>query len=399
MKKYCKNCGEFEADPDEKFCPKCGSPFDEEKFLSDRVDSPVYSSVQPATVQQDNRIHKGDNVTVGGDNFNAQNVDNRTVTNTNNTTINNINNIVDESRKVVQCELSGKTVQIIDTVVCPKCKRRVSKEYYVEGVWLCQDCYQKKLQAEQADPIKQKVGIPPIMPDVSLAQQTGRPERTNIRVEPIGEYTVKRNRTKYFVYGGLFAVFVLVAGIFILKDKEDELLHETTPPQVNAIQETPKQIAPSASSTTSVVKSQQEVSVKTAKTEIEKPQETVVPSEPKLSQFELGKNAYDAGEYTKAALHLEKALRDGKVGAAYYLAMMYKQGKGVSKNVRQAFTYMKQAAEGGVSNAYYELAEMYRLGKGTEPNRSLAKKWYEEAVTSNALNADKASNALTKYNR
>lgn len=90
-------------------------------------------------------------------------------------------------------------------------------------------------------------------------------------------------------------------------------------------------------------------------------------------------------------------MQEGKAGAAYYLGMMYKQGKGVTKNVRKSFSYMKQAAEGGASDAYYELAEMYRLGQGTEPNRTLAKKWYEEAITSNALNADKAEKALSKY--
>ena len=94
MKKYCKYCGEFEVTPDENFCPKCGTPFMEEETVTDVANNPLPSSGQPTTIQQDNRIHKGDKVTIGGDNFNAQNVDNRTVTNTSNTTINNINNIV-----------------------------------------------------------------------------------------------------------------------------------------------------------------------------------------------------------------------------------------------------------------------------------------------------------------
>ena len=88
---------------------------------------------------------------------------------------------------------------------------------------------------------------------------------------------------------------------------------------------------------------------------------------PTPSQLELGQKAYAAGEYTKASLYLEKALQGGKAEAAYYLGMMYKQGKGVTKNVRKSFSYMKQAAEGGASDAFYELAEMYRLGQAPSP--------------------------------
>ena len=390
MKKYCKYCGEFEVTSDENFCPKCGTPFVEGETMPDLTNNSLSLSGQPATLQQDNRIHKGDKVTIGGDNFNAQNVDNRTVTNTSNTTINNINNIVDESRKVVQCELSGKTVQIIDTVVCPKCKRRISKEYYVENTLMCRECYQKKMKEEQ------KVGIPPLMTGGSMTTSEGTTSstRTNVVVEPIGGGTIPQSTGKKpLIYGGIVAGVVLIAGLFLWRGGEDESKSEPSSERVEVQQEVPQKVTDPA---VTVQPSQGTTSKGTGK-ETEKAEKAVEAPKPVPSQLELGQKAYAAGEYTKASLFLEKALQEGKVGAAYYLGMMYKQGKGVSKNVRKSFSYMKQAAEGGVSDAFYELAEMYRLGRGTEPNRTQAKKWYEEAVTSNALNADKAEKALSKY--
>lgn len=385
MKKYCKYCGEFEVTSDENFCPKCGAPFVEGGAMLDLTNNSLSSSGQPATIQQDNRIHKGDNVTIGGDNFNAQNVDNRTVTNTSNTTINNINNIVDESRKVVQCELSGKTVQIIDTVVCPKCRRRISKEYYVENALMCRECYQKKMKEEQ------KVGIPPLM---ATSAGTTESTRTNVVVEPIGGGTVPQSTGKKpLIYGGIVAGIALIAGLFFWRGGGDESKPASSSERVEVQQVAPQKVtAPAATAQPG----RGTTSNGTGKA-TEKAEKAVETPKPAPSQLELGQKAYAAGEYTKASLFLEKALQEGKAGAAYYLGMMYKQGKGVTKNVRKSFSYMKQAAEGGASDAYYELAEMYRLGQGTEPNRTLAKKWYEEAITSNALNADKAEKALSKY--
>lgn len=387
MKKHCKYCGEFEVTPDENFCPKCGTPFMEEETVTDLTNNPLPSSGQPTTIQQDNRIHKGDKVTIGGDNFNAQNVDNRTVTNTSNTTINNINNIVDEGRKVVQCELSGKTVQIIDTVVCPKCKRRISKEYYVENALMCRECYQKRISEGQ------KAGIPPLAPgnNMTSTETTGS---TKTAVEPIDPNTTSKPVNKgLLIYGGIAVGVALIAGLIFWGNGRDDSKSEPDLKPVEMQQTPPQKETPSATT----VQPNLETTSRGASKTTEKAEKTVETPKPTPSQLELGQKAYAAGEYTKASLYLEKALQGGKAEAAYYLGMMYKQGKGVTKNVRKSFSYMKQAAEGGASDAFYELAEMYRLGQGTESNRTLAKKWYEETITSNALNADKAEKALSRY--
>ena len=97
MKKICRQCNKVfdHLTVDDMYCDDCGG-------ILSKMDKHISSTDIPSTqIQQDNRIHKGDKVNVGGDNFNAQSVDNRTVT----TNIQNIQNIVDETKKVVQCEL------------------------------------------------------------------------------------------------------------------------------------------------------------------------------------------------------------------------------------------------------------------------------------------------------
>lgn len=117
----------------------------------------------------------------------------------------------------------------------------------------------------------------------------------------------------------------------------------------------------------------------------------------KVEPTETGIDAYGKGNYTKANLLLKKEIDQGNATSAYYLALMYKDGKGVSKDARQAFLLMKQAAENGCKDAYYELAEMYRLGLGTEANRANAKKWYEETIMSDGKNAELATKKLNMY--
>lgn len=117
----------------------------------------------------------------------------------------------------------------------------------------------------------------------------------------------------------------------------------------------------------------------------------------KVEPTETGIDAYGKGNYTKANLLLKKEIDQGNATSAYYLALMYKDGKGVSKDARQAFLLMKQAAENGCKDAYYELAEMYRLGLGTEANRANAKKWYEETIMSDGKNTELATKKLNMY--
>ena len=76
----------------------------------------------------------------------------------------------------------------------------------------------------------------------------------------------------------------------------------------------------------------------------------------------------------------------GDAASCYQVAMAYKDGNGVAKNMTAAFDYMKFAAEHGYTSAYIELAKMYHGGRGVVKNRTTAEYWYKKA--SDAGNAE-----------
>lgn len=413
MKKICRQCHSVYDDLSEKdeFCESCGGKLSE-------VTKDVSSTDIPTThLQQDNSIHKGDKLNVVGDNFNAQSVDKRTVT-TNNTII---QNIVDDTKTIVQCELSGRRVLQLETAVCPSCKRCVSLIYYVEKYRLCQECYEEKYHtsatplvspaaasgtsAPSATPstsatpsepaATSKAGIP------AMVQSSGG-NQVHVPMEPI------RNgggSSKKWIFIVIF--IALAVGIFwMVKGSPEENASQkgVDPVLTEGKTATPEVAAPPTGSNAAVQSApKQTASPSAPKTTVTQPAATAATNPPAAAenkdQFTLGKQAYDAGNFTKASIFLEQALGSGKYAAAYYLSVMHRDGKGVGKNVKKAFTYMKQAAEGGYSGAYYELAQMYRTGVGTEANRAQAKGWYEKAIASDSKDSDKAADALNKFYR
>ena len=70
----------------------------------------------------------------------------------------------------------------------------------------------------------------------------------------------------------------------------------------------------------------------------------------------------------------------GDAASCYKVAMAYKEGNGVEKNLPAAFSYMKSAAERGYTAAYIEVAKMYHGGRGVSKNRDIAEQWYQKAA-------------------
>nr|MCY2673856.1 hypothetical protein [Bacteroides fragilis] len=138
MKKICTKCNRtvegIEANG--KFCSQCGTELTE---------LPVSSTPSGVSINEDNRIdksvHTGDNIKVGGDN--AQTINKQQVSTTNITNIQQIQQ--DETKKIVNCAISGKAVLLIKTANCPKCHRCVSQEYYIDSKRMCTDCYENNM--------------------------------------------------------------------------------------------------------------------------------------------------------------------------------------------------------------------------------------------------------------
>lgn len=366
MKKYCSQCNR-EFDTDARWCDQCGS----ELILQ----NPVSASKGPS-IQQDNRIHKGDKTDIAGDNISAQSVDKRTfITQTS------------EAKMYMECQLSGSRVPMEDIRRCTKCHRAVAVKYFNEDYFLCKECYENKQQFED------KAGIPPLAPP-SVQQITPVAQSVSSPIQPTPSLSPAKSSTKLYLALAIALLVIVVLGVkMFLSDSAGSALEITEKPVVAQTENNVQPQEPQQKAEQSVAETKTETVKKVATA----PVTPSVKEKATAAQVQTGKAAYLAGNYAQAAILLQKELDKGDGSAAYLLSKMYAQGQGVSANVRKAFSYMRQAAELDCSDAYYELAEMYRLGDGTETNRARAKNWYEKAVETNAKNASLAAEKLNLY--
>ena len=77
---------------------------------------------------------------------------------------------------------------------------------------------------------------------------------------------------------------------------------------------------------------------------------------------------------------LEKAAKNGNVKAQFQLAVNYRLGKGVEKNLEEAFKWCSKAAKQGYVNAQYNLGLSYYRGDGVEKDFTEAIRWYTQAA-------------------
>lgn len=386
MKKVCTKCHKEWSDlaDDDLFCPDCCGKL----IVAPTGQHPS----QQRGLQMDNSIHRGDNI--AGNSLQAQSIDNRTVTTNSNTTINNYQNIVDETKRVCKCELSGKMVSIMDIVECPKCHRQVANQFYVDSHLMCVECFDKLRKNPLLD-VSPQTPLAPVSAPEPTTPILEQPEVVNIPVIPIIDVvqppTGSPRKSYNKIIWGIVALIVIgVAFVLVPKNKGgdySDYAEATDSTSVIDEQSQPTSAPEKQVETANVANSQK------SSTAIEKPKKVTE----ETAYVETGIETYNKGNYAKASLLLKNEAEQGNASSAYHLAIMYKEGKGVSKNANQAFTLMKQAAENGCADAYYELAEMYRLGLGTEANRANAKKWYEQAVINNGKNADLASQKLNIY--
>ena len=81
--------------------------------------------------------------------------------------------------------------------------------------------------------------------------------------------------------------------------------------------------------------------------------------------------------HPEAARWYAKAAEQGHAPAAYALAIMLKEGKGVGQNPVDAARWMRRSAELNYQNAQEDLAKMYLNGVGVEQDYAEAFKWFE----------------------
>lgn len=429
MKKICTKCNRtiegIEANG--RFCSQCGTE------LTELPASPAPGGV---SINEDNRIdksvHTGDNIKVGGDN--AQTINKQQVSTTNITNIQQIQQ--DETKKIVNCAISGKAVLLIETANCPKCHRCVSQQYYIDSKRMCTDCYEKQYGHAYTPPTPPTPPppTPPIVPSKDHPQQ-GKTEGVGTLMgnedgngttppPPPPAVPVPSNSSNPILYIAIAAA-IGVGGYFLFSNKGSEKTDAPTQPVTEQVvsesasststSETPKKQSNRQNKTTSSVKQSQGAiapkvkedvqSKKTSSYAVEPSTSTVkesVPVQPKLQTagdyYSAAKSAYNRGNYAQAISHFQEAAAKGDAASYYYLSTMYREGNGVGKSIDTAFRYMLKAAQGGYAAAYYELAEMYRGGRGTEKNIPQARIWYQKVIDTGGKNADRAKRALDNCN-
>lgn len=106
------------------------------------------------------------------------------------------------------------------------------------------------------------------------------------------------------------------------------------------------------------------------------------------AQFELGDQFMEKDDPTEAMSWYLKAANnpdglDGRAStageAAYQIAKMYEEGKGVPKNDETALSWLFKAAEKGDPEAPWDIARRYAKGIGVPKDTAVAAEWYVEA--------------------
>lgn len=91
----------------------------------------------------------------------------------------------------------------------------------------------------------------------------------------------------------------------------------------------------------------------------------------------------DIQDFRAAADHFRRAAELGNPDAAYSLAVLYKEGKGVARDLSQAAQWMKRAADEHITAAIVELAIMTFNGAGVPKDEAQAAKLFRKAAFRN----------------
>lgn len=81
----------------------------------------------------------------------------------------------------------------------------------------------------------------------------------------------------------------------------------------------------------------------------------------------------------------KKAAQQNSIDADTDIALMYANGKGVTRDSGQAVAWFRRAAEGGDASAQYNLALMYERGEGVARDYKEAMRWLTAAADQNLI--------------
>jgi hypothetical protein len=106
---------------------------------------------------------------------------------------------------------------------------------------------------------------------------------------------------------------------------------------------------------------------------------TKAPGEPRF-RYQMGRTLVVRHEYNQALENLQVAADHGYAMASNDLGRLYRDGKGVRRDIAQAARLFRQAAAGGVAEADRHLAELLWTGNGVLQDREQALRLFSRAA-------------------
>lgn len=103
--------------------------------------------------------------------------------------------------------------------------------------------------------------------------------------------------------------------------------------------------------------------------------------------FDEAAAAFAAGDYTKALQEIVPLAQEGDPRGQYAMGVLYENGYGVTKDLKQAAGWYLKAAEQGNTDAQYNLGAMYEHGVGMPVNYPEAARWYRPAAEQGDVDA------------
>jgi TPR repeat protein len=106
----------------------------------------------------------------------------------------------------------------------------------------------------------------------------------------------------------------------------------------------------------------------------------VAPPASALEDYEAGKQAYLAGDYSEAFRIWQPLARDGDKFAQFSLGDLYFEGNGVEQDQAASARYFALSADQGYAPAQFNLGNAYLNGHGVEPDDAKAAEWWRKAA-------------------
>jgi TPR repeat protein len=105
-------------------------------------------------------------------------------------------------------------------------------------------------------------------------------------------------------------------------------------------------------------------------------------SQKSAASYREGIDAYTKGNFDVALKKLQPVAEQGNADAQFRLGLMYREGKGVTQDDKQAVSWLNKAAEQGQAEAQENLGLSYAKGLGVERDWVQADKWFSIAAAS-----------------